>query len=341
VYKRQLAYYAVLALPPILVILLYVASLFYSQRAATSEVSNMFTSTLGPRASQFLQTLMFSPQTHGKGPLATGIAIVALVISASGFFLELQSALNSAWGVEQRSDSGFKGIVVNRLLSFLVLAVIGMVLVGFLLATAGLAAVQKVLGDRIPGGASVWRGAEFAVSLVITTGLFALIFKLLPDVKVRWRDVWVGSAVTALLFTIGKLLLGLYFAHSTIASAYGVAGSLILLLVWIYYSAQIFLFGAEFTQVYANRFGKPLVPARHARWRIEGYSVAEDQEEADAGRRAIATRESPKAKTASSSRSQRTEKDDGSRNRPEPRRQLLNEMADHIHSWRKIYKRSH
>ncbi len=333
-----LAYYAVLALPPILVILLYIASLFYNAHAASSQFSHAFNSVLGPKSGQFLQTLTASTQTHGKGPLATGVAVIALLFSASGFFLELQSALNSAWGVEQRSDAGLKAIILNRLVSFLVLAGIGLVLVAFLLATAGLAAVQKAMGNSIPGGPWVWRTVEFLVSFGVTTALFALIYKLLPDVKVRWRDVWIGAAVTALLFNLGKLLLGLYFAHSSIASAYGVAGSLILILVWIYYSAQIFLFGAEFTQVYANRFGRPILPTKQAAWKSEGESATEDVQEARQGKAAAARSpgkvEEPQPQPQPQPASRSHDADTGAPPEKEPRRKLLDEMAEHIHSWR-------
>src|SRR4051812_6340266 len=205
-----LAYYAVLALPPILVIFLFIISLFYDPRTASTELSQQLNSVLGENGGRFLQTVMSNPQIHGRGVLATSIAIVALILTATGFFLELQSALNTVWGVEQKPDVGWRGMIVNRLLSFLSLIVIGILIVISLLASTLLAAVQKSIGNEIPGGGVVWRVAEFAVSFGIMTLLFALIYKILPDVRIRWRDVLIGAAVTALLFTIGKLLLGLY-----------------------------------------------------------------------------------------------------------------------------------
>jgi membrane protein len=274
-----LAYYAILALPPLLIILLFIVSLFYDQRSAGAQVSHQLGTVVGPQQTGLLQSLMANPQIHGKGPLASGIAIFALILSAGGLFLELQSALNDIWGVEQRPDIGWRGLLVNRLLSFLLVLIIGLLLLGSVVASTALAAVQKSLANSIPGGGVLRPALEFLVSFGIITLLFALVYKLLPDVKASWSDVWIGAAVTALLFTIGKFALGFYLAHSSVASAYGVAGSLILILIWIYYSAQIFFFGAEFTQVYANRFGKKILPARNAVWKAESESAAEDQEE--------------------------------------------------------------
>jgi membrane protein len=278
-----LAYYAVVALPPILVIFLFIISLFYDPRSASSQFSQQLNSLLGESGGRFMQTLMSNPQIHGKGLTATSIAIITLILTASGFFLELQSALNSVWGVEQRPEIGWRGLILNRLLSFLSLIVIGVLIVVSLLVSTVLAAVQRSLGNAIPGGQTPWRAVEFIASFGIGTLLFALIYKILPDVRVRWRDVLVGGAMTALLFTVGKILLGLYLGRSSVGSAYGVAGSLVLILVWIYYSAQIFLFGAEFTQAYANRLGKRITPSRHARWEAEGESAAEDRAEVEEG----------------------------------------------------------
>ncbi|GEM_PF-316429 len=274
-----LAYYAVLALPPMLVILLFIATLFYGGSAKTG-FSQQFNSLVGPNAGQFLQTLMTNPQTHSKGPLATALAIATLVFTATGFFLELQGSLNTIWGVEQRSDTGWCWTIVNRLLCFLLIVVIGALLVLSLVTSTALAAVQHAFGNRIPGGAAPWHALEFLVSFGIITVLFAAIFKFLPDVRLAWRDVWVGAALTALLFTIGKFGLGLYLGKGSVGSPYGVAGALVLVLVWIYYSAQIFFFGAEFTQAHANRFGKRICPTRHSQWRVYGQSAAEDREEA-------------------------------------------------------------
>ncbi len=317
-----LAYYAVLALPPTLVILLFIVSLFYDPHSASSQVSQELNSLLGQKGGQFMQTLMANPQTHGKGTMATAIALVTLILTATGFFLELQSDLNSVWGVEQKSNIGWYWLILNRLFSFLMLLGIGVLLLLSILASAVLAAVHKSVGNAFPASEIIWRLIEFGLSFAILTALFAIVFKLLPDVRLRWRDVWVGAAITALLFTIGKLLLGLYLGHSNIASAYGVAGSIVLILVWIYYSALIFFFGAEFTQVYANRFGARMLPAKHAQWKAEGEAAAEDRGEMEASKQprhaGVSQPESTPAPTA----------ENGS--------PAFTELANQIHSWRSI-----
>jgi membrane protein len=331
-----LAYYAVLALPPILVIFLFIVSLFYDPRSASSQVSQQLNGMLGESGGSFMQTIMSNPQIHGKGLVATSIAVVALILTATGFFLELQSALNTVWGVEQRPDIGWRGMIVNRLLSFLSLIIIGILLVVSLLASAVLAAAQRSLGNAIPGGDILGRVVEFVVSFGILTLLFALIYKILPDVRIRWRDVLVGGAVTALLFTIGKLLLGLYLGRTSVGSAYGVAGSLVLILVWIYYSAQIFLFGAEFTQAYANRLGKRITPSRQAQWEAEGESAAEDRAEVEEG-----SGRKPQPTRPASRRHPELRKPAHAPTPAPPLpvqdgRQALKEIANRINSWHSI-----
>ncbi|MDB6021746.1 MAG: putative rane protein, partial [Pedosphaera sp.] len=204
-----LAYYGVLALPPILVILLFIVSLFYNSQAASSQVSQQLGTVLGQQNAQYVQKLMSSTQVHGKGPVATGIAIVVLILSATGFFVELQSDLDSAWGVEQKSDIGWLGLIVNRVLSFVLLIAIGILLVSSVLASTALTAVQGSVGSSFPGGTVLWRSVDLLVSCGIITVLFAMIYKFLPDARVRWRDVWAGALLTAILFTVGKFLLGL------------------------------------------------------------------------------------------------------------------------------------
>jgi membrane protein len=206
-------------------------------------------------------------QSHGKqGILPSIIAAVTLLITASGLFLELQGALNSIWGVEEKPGQGIRGFIKNRLLSFAMIVGIGFLLLVSLIVSTALSGLSKLMSHMIPGMDAIWMGANFIVSFLVIAALFAMIFKVLPDVKLSWRDVWIGGATTALLFTIGKFLLGMYLGKNSTVSAYGAAGSLVLILLWVYYSAQILFFGAEVTQVYANRFGARLEPKAHAQW---------------------------------------------------------------------------
>jgi membrane protein len=318
-----LAYYAVIALPPILVIFLFIISLFYDSHAATTGFSAQINSLLGPKAGDFMVSLMSAPQIHSKGVVAAAIAVLALILTATGFFLELQSDLNNLWGVEQKADYGWRGLIVNRILCFFLMAAIGFLLLLSLVTSAGIAAAQKTWGSDIPGGGILWHGLDLLVSLVIVTGLFAMIFKLLPDVKIRWRDVGIGAAVTAFLFTIGKFLLGLYIGRSSVASPYGVAGSLVLILVWVYYSAQIFLFGAEFAQVYANSRGRAFSPSKHAQWEARGESAAENEEEME-----IASKAAGQSRTL-------THKIKVNPSTPSVQinRHTLKKISDQVHSW--------
>src|SRR4029453_13189615 len=182
-------------------------------------------------------------------------------VGASGVFGQLQDALNTIWEVEPRPGRGVLEVVRDRFFSFTMVLGTGFLLLVSLLLSAFLAAAGSYFEARIPGGAVLWEGVHALTSLAVVTGLFALIYRVVPDVEIAWQDVWGGAAVTALLFVVGKACIGLYLGRSSIGSAYGAAGTLLVLLVWIYYSTQFLFFGAEFTQVYANRHGSRLRPA--------------------------------------------------------------------------------
>ncbi|MET0390166.1 MAG: YhjD/YihY/BrkB family envelope integrity protein, partial [Polyangiales bacterium] len=179
-------------------------------------------------------------------------------------FGQLQSALNTMWDVKPKPDRGWRGLVRDRFLSFTMVLAVAFILLASLAVTAALSSVGKFLGDALPGGAGLWQVVNSVISLAVITGLFALIFKVVPDAKMRWRDAAVGGAVTAVLFTIGKYLLGLYLGRSSVGSAFGAAGSVVAFVVWVYYVSQILFMGAEFTQVYARMLGKPIAPDKHA-----------------------------------------------------------------------------
>ena len=198
------------------------------------------------------------------GIVATVVATATLLLGASGVFGQLQDSLNTIWGVQPKEGRGIWGLIKDRFISFAALLGTGFLLLVSLVLSAGLAAFGKWFGGWLPAPEVVLQVLEFLISFAVITGLFAMIFKILPDAQVAWRDVWVGAALTALLFTVGKFAIGLYLGKSDVGSAYGAAGSLVILLVWVYYSAQILLFGAEFTQVYANAVGSRIVPSKDA-----------------------------------------------------------------------------
>lgn len=262
-----LAFYMVFSLAPSLMIIVAVAGAFAGSLAARTELFHQIEVFVGPRAASFLQILSEgASQSSGATSKVLGIAVV--LFGATAVFVELQDSLNHIWHVEPKPDRFFHRLLYTHLLSFLMVLGIGVLLLVSLVAGALLGAVQHLVGDLPPVPAAVAQGTSLLVSFVVMVVLFAAIYKVLPDVMISWKDVWVGATITALLMAVGRYLITLYLAHSSLRSVYGAAGSLVMVLLWVYYSAQIFLFGAEFTQVHARRYGSNILPARGAVWRI-------------------------------------------------------------------------
>ncbi|PZO21790.1 MAG: ribonuclease BN [Leptolyngbya foveolarum] len=274
-----LAYYTAFALAPVLVIVIAIASFLFEQSTVQGRIIDQLQSLLGKDGAEMVREMLVSAQSQDSNSfLATVVGVALLILGASGLFIQLQDALNTVWNVEARTDQGIWRLIRDRLLSFGMVLVIGFLLMVSLLLSAALTAVSGLVGSGgLPGLDVVWQIANVILSFGIITLLFGLIYKILPDAKIGWSDVWIGAAITALLFTIGKWLIGLYIGNSSAASAYGAAGSFVVLLLWIYYSAQILLFGAEFTQVYANRFGSRIQPDENA-------TYAPDATDADKGK---------------------------------------------------------
>ncbi|MBI1914821.1 MAG: YihY/virulence factor BrkB family protein [Planctomycetes bacterium] len=260
----SLAFYTLLSLAPLLVVVTAIAGLTFGKEAAEGQLVAQLRDLVGPQGAQAIQTLLVNAQEPTTGVLATLVSLVMLLLGATGVFSELQDALNIVWEVEAQRPSGLWAAIRDRFLSFVMVLAIGFLLLVSLVASAALTALGNYAGGLLPDSGRWLRVADFGVSFAVITLLFALLYKVLPDAKVAWRDVWVGAAVTALLFTVGKFLIGLYLGSSSIGSAYGAAGSLAVFLVWVYYSAQILFLGAEFTQVYAQRHGRPIVPKGNA-----------------------------------------------------------------------------
>lgn len=261
-----LSYYTIFAIPPLLVILIFIASQVLDPEKVQHALMSQVGGLIGKKGADTLQSALTASSAHGKGLLASIMAVAALVATATGLFIELQSALNSIWGVEEKPNQGVWGFIKNRLLSFAMVVCIGFLLLVSLVVSAGLTAAAGYLHGIMPGLNILTQVLNIVVSLGVVTVLFAMIFKILPDVKIAWRDVWLGAGLTALLFTGGKFALGIYLGSNSSVSAYGVAGSVVLMLLWVYYSAQILFFGAELTQVLANCYGVRLQPKAHARW---------------------------------------------------------------------------
>jgi membrane protein len=259
-----LAYYSLLSLAPLLVISIAIAGFVFGHDAARGRVAGELGAVVGAQAAEGIQSVVANARSPVSGVLSTIVGVVTLFIGASGVFGELQSSLNSIWEVKRKPGRGIWGEVKDRFLSFTMVLGVAFLLLVSLVLNSILSAIGAKFSEVLPGGELVWQALNFAFSLSVITGLFALIFKYVPDAAIKWRDVWLGAAVTAVLFTIGKFLLALYLGKAAIGSSYGAAGSLIALVVWVYYAAQILLLGAEFTQVQARRSGREIRPARGA-----------------------------------------------------------------------------
>ena len=260
-----LAYYTVFSLAPLMTIAIAIAGFFFGKEAAQGQIFDELRVLLGEEGGKAIEEMVQSASAQPTvGVVATVISVIILLFGASGVFGQLQASLNRIWGVKPKPGRGVLGMIQDRLLSFGFTLVVGFLLLVSLLLTAGIALVADLAGGLMPASETLTQLLNFVLSLAIITLLFAMIFKFLPDAKIAWRDVWIGAFLTALLFTVGKFALGLYLGKSSVASSYGAAGSLIVLLLWVYYSSQILFFGAEFTQVYANRFGSCVAPADNA-----------------------------------------------------------------------------
>jgi membrane protein len=259
-----LAYYTIFSIVPLLMVAIGLAGLVFGEEVARGEILRQISGLVGERSAATIQEMLQQARQPTTGIWGSVVGITMLLLGASGVFGQLQDALNSVWGVKAKPGAGIMGMLKDRFLSFVTVLGTAFLLLVSLLLSAGLAAVGKSLSGFLPAPESVLQALNFVISFAVITLLFAMIFKILPDVKLQWGDVWIGAAVTALLFTIGKSLIGLYLGKSDIGTVFGAAGSLVILLVWVYYSAQILLFGAEFTAVYTNRYGSRLEPAENA-----------------------------------------------------------------------------
>ena len=248
-----LAYYMVFSVAPLLVIVVAVAGFFFGQQAAQGELFMQLRDALGDEGAATVQALVRSASAPRSGVLAGVVGIVVLIVGATTVFAELQSALDRIWRVPlQERGHGVWHLLRSRLLAFGLVLVAGLMLLVSIVIGTAIHAFAHWWG-RIPGGwHRVVEPLDVVISMILATSLFAMIYKWMPRAKVAWHDVWIGAIVTAVLFEIGKLLIGVYLAQTAVASAFGAAGSIVVLLVWVYYSAQIFLLGAEFTWVYAN-----------------------------------------------------------------------------------------
>ena len=250
-----LAYYTIFSIAPLLVIVIAVAGLVFGGEAASGAIFEQLRGMVGDSGAAAIQGLVKSASKPAASIFAAATGLITLVLGATTVLGELQSALDRIWRAPPVEKTGWWRLIRGRVLSFGMILVIGFLLLVSLVLSAAIVAIGDWWGPWFGKMRWLLEALNFAVSFIVVTALFAMIYKILPRVRIGWRDVWIGAAVTALLFTAGKFLIGLYLGKSGVTSGFGAAGSVVVLLVWVYYSAQIFLLGAEFTSIYAFRYG--------------------------------------------------------------------------------------
>jgi membrane protein len=259
----SLAFYTVWSIGPLFVVVISVASLVFGREAAQGRVVESLGSLVGTSGAKSVEDAIVSANDTGHSVLANVVGVASLLVAASGVFAELQSSLNIVWGVTPKPGS-FLLTIKQRFLSLTMVLGTGFMLLVSLLVSAAVSAIGTHVSGAVPGGEAVWHTVHVLVSFAVTALLFTLMFKVIPDAKVAWKDVWLGGAVTALLFTVGQVAIGLYLGKTSVGSSYGAASSLMIILLWIFFSSCILFLGAEFTQVYANMYGSRIEPAEGA-----------------------------------------------------------------------------
>lgn len=259
-----LSYYTAFSVAPLLIIVIAIVALVFGQDAAQGRIDEQIQGLVGQEGAKAIQQMIVNSRKPAEGTIATIISVVVLFFGASGVFAELQDSLNTIWEVAPKPGQGVKAVVKHRFISFAMVLGIGFLLLVSLGLSTALAAVGGYLGQLLPNLDLVVRILNFAISFGVITLLFGMIYRILPDVKIAWGDVWLGAAITSLLFSVGRWAIGLYLGNSSVGSTYGAAGSFVVFLLWVNYSAQILFFGAEFTQVYANKYGSKIVPDKNA-----------------------------------------------------------------------------
>jgi membrane protein len=269
-----LAYYTIFSIAPLLILVIAIAGLFFDATSVREQLMGQIQALVGTDGADFLRSVLDNANRPGEqsGWVASAISVGLLILGATGVLTQLQTALNVVWNVKAKPELGFWGVLRKRALSFGMLLGIGFVLLVSLMLSAIVAGFSSYLNNLAPGLDAAGQLLSFLVSFGVTTFVFALIYKFVPDVNISWGDVWFGGIVTALLFSLGKTLIGLYLGNNSFGSTYGAAGSVVILLVWVFYSAQILFFGAELTQVYARRYGSRITPNEYA---VKEYSSSQ------------------------------------------------------------------
>ncbi len=265
--SASLAYYTVFSLGPLLIVIIYLCSSFLGREAVEGSIYAQLQSFIGADAAKQIQEIIRNASISGKGGVAAIIGVATLLIGATSMFGEMQDSINGIWGLKPSPKAGIMKLILSRILSFGLIAVLGFLLLVSLAVTAIIEGIGERLKTAFPGlGIVVLYVINLVLTLGITTLLFAIVFKVLPDARIKWKAIWPGAIATSLLFMIGRFAISFYISKSQIGSTYGAAGSLVVLLVWIYYSSIILYFGAEFTKAFALHKGAKIIPSEYAQW---------------------------------------------------------------------------
>jgi membrane protein len=264
-YASSIAFSTIFSLPAILIIALSVAGTFYERNVVQEELMRQVSSLVGSESAKEIESIVAQATVESTSTYAKVVGVLTLAVSATAIFLSLQTSLNKIWGIKPKPQRGWLKLIINRLISLAMVISLGFILLVSLLIDTVLVVFQDIVARYLKDVTLyIVTGINLLISLGFIAFIFGMIFKVLPDAKLRWRDVWVGSVVTTLLFTLGKYLIGIYLGNSSLNTTYGAAGSLVIILVWVYYSTLIVLFGAELTSVYAKEMGSEIQPYSNA-----------------------------------------------------------------------------
>lgn len=278
VWSAALSYYTVFSLAPLVLIIVSIAGLVLGRQAVQGELMGQLSGILGESGSSFVQKTVEHSANTSANIISAVISVVTLILGATGVFGQLKQTLNVIWGIETKKSNGILGIIRDRILSVSMILVIGFLLIISLVASSVISLIQTYFASYLPFPSSIIELINFLVSYALIAVLFSLIYKILPDVQTKWRYVLVGGALTSLLFTIGKTLLGIYIGSSSVTSTYGAAASLVVILIWVYYASQILFFGAEFTKYYALEHEKTIRPSKYGEVKEEETVTTAEKE---------------------------------------------------------------
>jgi len=283
-YASSIAFYTIFSLPAILIISLSIGATVYERDVVQEELINQVGRLIGKESAADVEQILLNAALDSRGTLAKIVGIATLIFSATTVFISLQASLNKIWGIKPKPERGIVKYLIDRLLSLAMVMSIGFLLLVSLVFDAALVMIQNSLSKILSGWTLYLVAAmNIVISLALITLIFAVLFKVLPDAKIKWKDVWIGSLVTTAFFAAGKYLIGFYLGNSSVNSAYGAAGSLVIILIWVYYSTVIFLFGAELTSVYAEKLGSDIQPYHNA----VKVQLVEVEKEPDTGKTTV------------------------------------------------------